>query len=58
MITFVFLQINAYLESVAAEHSDIVTLVTAGKSWNDRDIKYLKVQLEPAIYFMIMIIPA
>lgn len=36
-------QVYEYIEKIARENPDIVTLVTAGQSYEGRDIKYLKV---------------
>ncbi|KAL0867455.1 hypothetical protein ABMA27_008242 [Loxostege sticticalis] len=53
-----YAEIDAYLERVAAEHPDIVTLVNAGKSFEGRDIKYVKISTtnfkdsSKPIYFM------
>ncbi|XP_021183742.3 carboxypeptidase B [Helicoverpa armigera] len=51
-------QIDAYLERIASQYPDLVTLVNAGKSYEGRDIKYLKISTtkfnDPSkpIYFM------
>ncbi|XP_026314602.1 carboxypeptidase B-like [Hyposmocoma kahamanoa] len=51
-------QVNEYIESIAQRYPDIVTLVTAGNSYDGRPIKYLKISTtnfeDPSkpIYFM------
>ncbi|KAJ8711537.1 hypothetical protein PYW07_008779 [Mythimna separata] len=51
-------EIDAYMERLAAEYPDLVTVVNAGKSFEGRDIKYLKISTtqfkDPSkpIYFM------
>ncbi|CAH2051563.1 unnamed protein product, partial [Iphiclides podalirius] len=53
-----YVEINAYLERIAAEYPDVVTLVNAGKSFEGRDVKYLKISTSnftdstKPIYFM------
>ena len=36
-------QVDAYMERIVAQYPNLVTLVNAGKSFENRDIKYLKV---------------
>ncbi|PZC82648.1 hypothetical protein B5X24_HaOG210092 [Helicoverpa armigera] len=38
-----YAEVDAYLERVASQHPNIAKLVTAGKSYEGRDIKYLKI---------------
>ncbi|XP_073948760.1 carboxypeptidase B-like [Choristoneura fumiferana] len=38
-----YAEVDAYLERIAAEYPDIVTLVNAGSSFENRAIKYLKI---------------
>ncbi|XP_049878940.1 carboxypeptidase B-like [Pectinophora gossypiella] len=51
-------EVNEYLEKIAAEYPDLVSLVTAGPSYDGREIKYVKISttnFEDAskpIYFM------
>ncbi|XP_068623834.1 carboxypeptidase B-like [Battus philenor] len=53
-----YTEINAYLERIAAQYPQTVTLVNAGKSFEGRDIKYLKISTTnftdttKPIYFM------
>ncbi|CAB3219977.1 unnamed protein product [Arctia plantaginis] len=53
-----YAEIDEYLESIAAQYPDIVTLVNVGKSFEGRDIKYLKISTtnfmdtSKPIYFM------
>uniref|UniRef100_A0A2H1V2Z0 SFRICE_023862 n=1 Tax=Spodoptera frugiperda TaxID=7108 RepID=A0A2H1V2Z0_SPOFR len=53
-----YADIDAYLEEVAAKYPDLVTIVNAGKSFEGRDIKYLKISTtkfedhSKPIYFM------
>jgi len=36
-------EINGYMDRIAQQYSDLVTVVTAGKSFEGRDIKYFKI---------------
>ncbi|KAF9810689.1 hypothetical protein SFRURICE_021142 [Spodoptera frugiperda] len=36
-------QVNAYMDRIALQHPDLATVVTAGKSFEGRDIKYIKI---------------
>ncbi|CAK1541424.1 unnamed protein product [Leptosia nina] len=53
-----YAQVNEYLERIASENPDIVTLVNAGPSFEERDVKYLKISTSnftdpnKPIYFM------
>lgn len=37
------LQVNVYMERLATQYPNLVTLVNAGPSFEGRDVKYLKV---------------
>ncbi|CAH0758899.1 unnamed protein product [Diatraea saccharalis] len=53
-----YAEVDEYLEKIAADYSDIVTLVNAGSSYENRPIKYLKLSSQitlhksKPIYFM------
>ncbi|CAK1590646.1 unnamed protein product [Parnassius mnemosyne] len=53
-----YAEVNAYLERIASQYPDIVTLVNSGPSFEGRDIKYLKISttnftdVSKPIYFM------
>ncbi|KAJ8711538.1 hypothetical protein PYW07_008780 [Mythimna separata] len=53
-----YAQIDAYMERLAAEYPGLVTVVNAGKSFEGRDIKYLKISTtnfedkSKPVYFM------
>ncbi|KAJ8711532.1 hypothetical protein PYW07_008774 [Mythimna separata] len=57
-------EVNEYLEDVARRYPNLVTLVEAGKSYEGRDIKYLKISTtnfedkSKPIYFMTTMIHA
>ncbi|XP_035448911.2 carboxypeptidase B [Spodoptera frugiperda] len=36
-------EVNAYMDRIALQHPDLATVVTAGKSFEGRDIKYIKI---------------
>ncbi|XP_013196115.1 carboxypeptidase B-like [Amyelois transitella] len=38
-----YAEVNDYLEYIAAQYPDLATLVTAGPSYEGRDVKYLKI---------------
>ncbi|XP_028160940.1 carboxypeptidase B-like isoform X1 [Ostrinia furnacalis] len=51
-------EVDAYLEQIAAQYPELVTLVNAGQSFEGRDIKYLKISTtnftdtSKPVYFM------
>ncbi|XP_028160928.1 carboxypeptidase B-like [Ostrinia furnacalis] len=53
-----YAEVDAYLETIAAQYPELVTLVNAGQSYEGRDIKYLKISTtnftdtSKPIYFM------
>ncbi|XP_038217343.1 carboxypeptidase B-like [Zerene cesonia] len=53
-----YAEVDAYMERIAREHSNIVTIVTAGNSFEGRPIKYLRISTtnfrdtSKPIYFM------
>ncbi|KAL0867456.1 hypothetical protein ABMA27_008243 [Loxostege sticticalis] len=53
-----YAEVDAYMESIAAQYPNLVTIVNAGKSFEGRDIKYLKISTtnfadaSKPIYFM------
>ncbi|KAJ2943039.1 hypothetical protein O0L34_g15232 [Tuta absoluta] len=59
-----YAEVNEYLERIAAQYPDIVTLVNMGPSYEGRDIKYLKISTtnftdtSKPIYFMDALIHA
>nr|XP_012552440.2 carboxypeptidase B isoform X1 [Bombyx mori] len=53
-----YAEVNQYMEEIAARYPNLVTLVNAGKSFEGRDIKYLKISTtnfedpRKPVYFM------